>query len=49
MKKDMTKPGSFTANEKTNVLKVNEDDCKLQLENFSQYIKNLGKIAFKIN
>lgn len=39
---DMTRPGSFSALDKSNELMVNENDCKVQLQNFSQFIKNLG-------
>lgn len=44
---DMTRPGSFSALDKSNELMVDENDCKVQLQNFSQFIKNFGnKIYF---
>jgi hypothetical protein len=44
----MTRPGSFSALDKTNELMVDENDCKFQLQNFSQSIKNLGKLLLAI-
>ena len=41
--KDMTKPGSFDSAVQTNMLNIDENVCKCQLEKFSDYTKRLGK------